>query len=167
MSQAVDAVEAAAIALTEGSWVPSDYELGLAREFLTRREQLEQRLLPGMPACPQAQGWVSQHVLWLEDVARLADELLATWRDWLPGSPMLAVLGAYGGLARSVIPLSAQLGRAWEEEWSGPCSQQEAAWWEDWHLPPEQRRQLDALTERLVIVGSVVVMVLNRGERAH
>ncbi|MFI9205102.1 hypothetical protein [Streptomyces sp. NPDC053048] len=167
MSQAVDAVDAAAIALNEGSWIPSDYELGLAREFFSRREGLEQRLLPGMPACPDPQGWVSQHVLWLEDVARLADELVASWRDWLPGSHMVAVLGAYGTLARSVVPLAVQLGRAWEAEWSGPITQQETAWWEDWHLPPEQRHQIDALTERLVRVGSLMVWAVNSGEATH
>ncbi|GHC60959.1 hypothetical protein [Streptomyces cinnamoneus] len=163
MSQAVDAVDAAAIALNERSWTPSDYELALGREFFARRDGLEQRLLPGMPACPTPQGWGTQHVLWLEDVARLADEMLATWQAWLPGSHMMALLGAYAGLARSVAPLSAQLAQAWEAEWTGPASQQETSWWEDWHLPPEQRQQIDALTDRLVVVGSVMVMAVGRG----
>lgn len=166
MSQAVDAVDAAAIALNERSWTPSDYELALGRDFFSRRDGLPQRLLPGMPACPTPQGWGTQHVLWLEDVSYLADEMLAAWQSWLPASHMMALLGAYGGLAASVRPLSAQLAQAWEAEWSGPISPQETSWWEDWHLPPEQRQQVDALTDRLVLVGSVMVMAVNQGGTA-
>ncbi len=164
MSHAVDAVDAAAIALNEGSWIPSDHELTLARDFLARRDGLAQRLLPGMPAAPSPQGWVTQHVLWLEDVTRLAEELLGAWRPWLPGGHMVALLGAYGGLARSVVPLAARLAQDWAAEWQAPPTQQQTSWWEEWHLPPEQRQQLDALTDRLVVNGAVVVMAVNRAE---
>ncbi|PHQ49298.1 hypothetical protein BLA24_24890 [Streptomyces cinnamoneus] len=164
MSHAVDAVDAAAIALNERSWTPSDYELTLARDFLTRRDGLPPRLLPGMPACPSPQGWVTQHVLWLEDVSHLADGLLAAWRDWLADGPMVALLAAYANLARSAVPLAAQLAQDWAAEWQAPPSAQETSWWEDWRLPAEQRRQIDALTDRLIMAGAVVVMAVNRGE---
>lgn len=52
MSHAVDAVDAAAIALNDRSWTPSHHELTLARDFFTRRDAIPQRLLPGMPQSP-------------------------------------------------------------------------------------------------------------------
>ncbi|AZQ73457.1 MULTISPECIES: hypothetical protein [Streptomyces] len=167
MSHAVDAVDAAAIALNDRSWTPSHHELTLARDFFTRRDAIPQRLLPGMPQSPSPQGWVTQHVLWLEDVAHLAGELLTAWRAWLPDGHMIGLLGAYGGLARTAAPLAARLGRDWSAEWQAPPSKQDTSSWEDWHLPTEQRRQLDALTDRLVLIGAVMVMAVNRGETGH
>lgn len=156
------AVEAAAVALHQRIWTPIPEELALASEFFARRERLEQRLLPGMPACRNPQGWVTQHVLWLEDAARVADELLALWRDYLPGSHMMVLLQAYADHARRVVPLAQQLSQAWATERPGACSHQETVWWEDWHLPAEQRRQLDELTHSTIVIGSVMVSALSQ-----
>ncbi|MEV4437949.1 hypothetical protein AB0K09_02855 [Streptomyces sp. NPDC049577] len=163
MTHALDAVEAAAIALQERSWIPTAEEIALGRDFFARREAVEPRLLPGMPACRNPQGWATQHVLWLEDVGRLAEHVAEAWRGYLPHSHMLALLDAYAAQARPALPLAARLAREWETERPEPCSQQEAVWWEDWHLPADQRQQLDALTERLIIIGSVLVTAVNAG----
>ncbi|MEV4431582.1 hypothetical protein [Streptomyces sp. NPDC049585] len=161
MSHAVEAVDAAASALHQGTWTPADLELSLARDFLAHRDALDPRLLPAMPPSPSPQGWVTQHVLWLEDVAQLADAFLTGWRPWLADGHMVALLTAYATLARTATPLAARLAQDWATEWQAPPTQEQTTWWEDWHLPQEQRRELDALTDRLVMTGAVMVMALN------
>ncbi|GHF51712.1 hypothetical protein GCM10010218_36690 [Streptomyces mashuensis] len=168
MNHPVDPVGAAATALDNRSWIPADHELTLAREFFVRRDALDQRLLPGMPPCPSPQGWTTQHVLWLGDVAALATDLLNAWRPWLPEGHghMASLLTTYATMAASAAPLATRLVRDWADAWQGQgtVSPQDTSRWEDWHLPKEQREQLDALTDRLVMVGAVMVMAVNRGE---
>ncbi|MEV5507983.1 hypothetical protein [Streptomyces orinoci] len=160
------AFDAAVTALSEDSWLPTAEETALGREFFARREMVAPRVLPGMPECREATGWVSQHVLWLEDVARLTHGLLEPWRAYLPGSHMVALLEGYADQARAAAPLAARLTRAWQTERPDPCSYQEAVWWEEWQLPEEERQQIDALTHRLIRVGAMVVVAVERGEAA-
>lgn len=160
------AFDAAMTALSENSWLPTGGEVALGREFFARRDALGQRRLPGMPACRDPQGWVTQHLLWLEDVARLAHGLLEPWRGCLPGSHMAALLEAYADQARAAAPLAARLARAWEAERPDPCTYEEVVWWEDWHLPAAERQELDALTHRLITVGAMLVTAVARGEEA-
>ncbi|MFC5722915.1 hypothetical protein ACFP1Z_22370 [Streptomyces gamaensis] len=157
MTHAVDVVEAAAVALGERTWIPHDQEVTLGQTFLAHRDAVEPRLLPGMPRNPDPQGWVTQHVLWLEDVAAVTDGLLQQWQPYLPVSHMTALVTAYADQARAVLPLSAQLREAWEAEQPAPQTAEQVGWWEEWHLPEAQRQQLDAATHRLIVIGSVVV----------
>ncbi|WP_424888491.1 hypothetical protein [Streptomyces sp. XH2] len=157
MTHPVDAVDAAAVALGERVWIPHDDEVALGRTFLSHRDALEPRLLPDMPRSTDPQGWITQHVLWLEDVAALAENLRNQWYGHLPVSHMTALISAYAEHARAVTPLAAHLREAWAAESPTPRTQEQVTWWEDWHLPPAQRQQLDALTHRLIVIGSVVV----------
>ncbi|MBP2406822.1 hypothetical protein ACFY41_08345 [Streptomyces syringium] len=157
MTHAVDVVEAAAIALHQGSWIPSGDERALGQAFFSHRAALEQRLLPGMPASQDPQGWVTQHVLWLQDAAALADQLVAQWYAYLPGSYMTALLAAYADRIRPVLPLAARLHESWEAERPEPLTQETVAWWEEWHVPAAERKQLDELTHQTIIIGSVLI----------
>ncbi|GAA3028669.1 hypothetical protein GCM10020000_01490 [Streptomyces olivoverticillatus] len=122
MSHAVDAVDAAAIALNQRSWIPTVEEVALGREFFTRRDGLEQRLLPGMPTCrdpPRAGrrstccGWRTSRA-WPISCSRRGG-------GYLPGSRMVALLGAYADQIRPAVPLADRLTRAWlNDPPSGP-----------------------------------------------
>ncbi|MGW1071904.1 hypothetical protein [Streptomyces sp. NPDC002537] len=157
MTRAVDAVEAAAIALGQGVWIPHGEEQALGSALLAHRDALEPRLLPDMPASRDPQGWVSQHVLWLEDVAALAATLRDQWYRRLPTSHMTALVSAYADQAGAAIPLADRLRAAWDAEPPGTLTQEQVAWWEEWHVPAAERQQLDAVTHRLIVIGSVVV----------
>lgn len=141
-------------------------EVALGREFFTRRDGLEQRLLPGMPTCRDPQGWATQHVLWLEDVACLADQLLSAWRGYLPGSRMVALLGAYADQIRPAVPLADRLTRAWLNDPQRPAvrSHEETLWWEDWHFPRADRQRLDESTQRMIVIGAVLVTAVAQGD---
>ncbi|GAA0485277.1 hypothetical protein GCM10009544_53560 [Streptomyces stramineus] len=126
--------------------------------FLDHRDALEPRLLPGMPQSPGAQGWTTQHVLWLEDAAATAWQVHQQWYRRLPsGSHMTALIAAYADQAAAVVPLADHLREAWHAEQPLPDTPEQVTWWEQWHLPAAQREQLDAVTHRLIVIGSVIV----------
>ncbi|GAA0433179.1 hypothetical protein [Streptomyces luteireticuli] len=158
--------DAAVTALSRNAWLPSAEEVALGKDFFARRDALQQRLLPGMPACPSPQGWVTQHVFWLEDVVGVVDGLLAAWRGYLPDSHMMALLDQYAHQARPAVPYAADLRRAWEAEDFTSCSVEEAGWWEEWHVPETERQALDALTQRMIPIGAMVVAAVDRGQAA-
>ncbi|UQI45015.1 hypothetical protein M1P56_11955 [Streptomyces sp. HU2014] len=157
MTHAVDAVDAAAIALGERTWIPHDEERALGQAFLGHRDAVGPRLLPGMPPHSDPQGWVTQHVLWLEDVSALAAGVRDQWYGYLPTSHMTALVSAYAEQAAAVLPLADHLRERWHAEPPELLTEEQVTWWEEWHLPPAQRQQLDAVTHRLVVIGSVVV----------
>ncbi|MEU3751399.1 hypothetical protein AB0H17_01345 [Streptomyces olivoreticuli] len=157
MTQAVDAVEAAAIALGQGAWTPVGEEQAMGGMFLTHRDALEPRRLPDMPASRDPQGWVSQHVLWLEDAAALAASVRDRWYAQLHSSHMTALISAYADQAAVVVPLADRLRASWDAERPDSLSQEQVTWWEQWHVPAAERQQLDAVTHRLIVIGSVVV----------
>ncbi|WP_171168204.1 hypothetical protein [Streptomyces sp. I05A-00742] len=157
------AFDAAVTALSRNAWLPTGEEVALGKEFFLRRDGLDRRLLPGMPVCPDPQGWVTQHVLWLEDVVGIVDGLLAAWRGYLPDSHMVALLEAYAHQARPAVPYAADLLRAWEAEAFESCSPEEAGWWEEWHIPETERQALDALNQQLIPIGAMLVAAVDRG----
>ncbi|MCC3769255.1 hypothetical protein [Streptomyces sp. UNOC14_S4] len=157
MTRAVDAVEAAAIALGQGAWIPHAEEQAMGSAFLTHRDALEPRLLPGVPAHPDPQGWISQHIFWLEDAAALAVAVRDQWYRHLPTSHMTALINAYAEQAAVVTPLADQLAAVWAAEPPESLSPEQITWWEEWHVPAAERQQLDAVTHRLIVIGSVVV----------
>ncbi|MBT2386074.1 hypothetical protein [Streptomyces sp. ISL-11] len=157
MTHAVDAVDAAAIALGDRLWIPDGEEKTLGQAFLARRDALDPLLLPGMPASRDPQGWVTQHVLWLEAVASLTARVRDQWYPHLPTSHMTALVSAYADQAAVAGPLADHLRERWAAERPEPLTQEQVTWWEEWHLPAAQREQLDAVTHRLVVIGSVVV----------
>ncbi|MEV6672325.1 hypothetical protein [Streptomyces sp. NPDC051162] len=166
MTRAVDAVEAAAVALGQGDWNPLGEEQAMGGTFLTHRDALEPRRLPDMPASRDPQGWVSQHVLWLEDVAALAAAVRDQWYVHLPTSHMTALISAYADQAAVAVPLADRLRAAWDAERPDSLSQEQVTWWEQWHIPAAERQQLDAVTHRLIVIGSVVVAAVTGAWRA-